>query len=187
MGEFNKQSNEKMKKSDIMVMPEYFERYIGLVEDIELSDAFKKSVNELDALDFARIKRLGDAVYAPGKWSVKDIFQHLIDTERIFGYRALRFARKDDTPLPGFDDNEYAVCASATRRGLDSIIDELKAVRISNACMFGSFNHEMLQCVGICWNKQISVLAMGFNMIGHQLHHLKVIEKMYLPLLGNKT
>jgi len=176
-----------MKKSDIKPMPEYFERYINLVDDIELSEAFRKSIDELNGFDIAKFKRLGDSVYSPGKWTVRDIFQHLIDTERIFGYRTLRFARKDETPLPGFEENEYAVQAAAKRRSLDSLIDELKAVRISNELMFNSFDGEMLQQIGICWNKKISVLAMGFNIVGHQKHHLKVIETKYLPLVSHNA
>ncbi len=176
-----------MKKSDIKVMPEYFDRYINLVDDIDLFDAFAESVTRLDKLNVRPLLKLGDSVYAPGKWTIRDIFQHLIDVERIFAYRALRFARKDQTPLPGFEENDYAVSAHATRRSLESLVEELKAVRISNTHLFSSFDDEMLQQVGICFNKHISVLAMGFNIIGHQKHHLNVIDKLYIPLLENNA
>ncbi|MBI5473311.1 MAG: DinB family protein [Ignavibacteriae bacterium] len=174
-----------MRRSDIKVMPEYFDRYINLVDDIELSDAFQRSIDAIEALDREAMRRLGDRAYAPGKWTIRDIFQHLIDTERIFAYRTLRFARRDDTPLPGFDENEFALHAGATRRSLSAIIDEMKALRTSSALLFASFDEEMLQQVGICWDKQISVLAMGFNVVGHQIHHLKIIEHRYLPLLSD--
>jgi hypothetical protein len=176
-----------MKRSDIKAMPEYFDRYIKLVDDIELADAFKSSRQSLDMLDLTALKELGIRGYAAGKWSVKEIFQHLIDTERIFSYRTLRFARNDGTPLPGFDEKVYAAAAQANSRSLDDIINELKAVRTSSELLFRSFGDSRMHNVGISWNKPISVLAMGFTILGHQIHHLNVIENKYLPLLDNKT
>ena len=99
-----------MKKSDISQAPCFFDTYIHKVDDIELSEALKQSISELDNLDFETLNKLADFAYAEGKWTVKDIFQHLIDTERIMSYRALCFARNEKTKLPGFDENAYAQC-----------------------------------------------------------------------------
>lgn len=174
-----------MRKSNIRLMPEYFDRYINLIDDIEVSEAFKQSYADLTALDLVRFSALGDNTHAPGKWTVRDIFQHLIDTERVLSYRAVRFARKDSTPLPGFEENLFAAAARANRRSIEDIISELKVVRQSTWLMYQSFDEETMQHVGVNWNKEISVLAMGFTIVGHQEHHLRVVEKLYLPLMEN--
>ncbi len=137
-------------------------------------------------MDLVSLQLLGSRTYAPGKWTLNDIFQHLIDTERILGYRALRFARNDATPLSGFEEKDFALEAHAITRSLENIIAELKAVRMSTWMMYASFDDAVMHRVGINWGKEISVLAMGFNIVGHQLHHLGIIERLYLPLLTNK-
>lgn len=174
-----------MKRSEITVLPEYFDRYINLVEDIELVVALERSYSALTTLDLARMEQLGDKVYAPGKWTVRDIFQHLVDTERILSYRALRFARKDRTPLPGFDENNFAEASPANTRNLEDIINELKIVRQSSLLMCKSFDDGAMNRVGVSSNKEISVVAIGFTIVGHQAHHLAVIERLYIPLLGH--
>jgi len=173
-----------MKKSDINPMPEYFDRYINLVEDIELSKAFDESIIQLDSLDRNTLNRLEGKQYAPDKWTVKDIFQHLIDVERVLVYRTLRFARRDGVVPLGFDENLIAKNANASQRSLDKLITELKIQRASTQLMFESFTNEMLLAKGINWKHEISVLAMGFNIIGHQIHHLKIIEERYFPLVN---
>lgn len=172
-----------MKKSNINPMPEYFDCYINLVPDIELLQAFDNSIEQLNAIDRNLFAKLDGKRYAPDKWTVKDIFQHVIDTERIFAYRALRFARNDDIPLPGFDENSYAVNTTANDRTIISLLQELILVRGTTKMMFENFNHPMLLRKGIASNKEISVLALGFTIIGHQLHHLRIIEQRYIPLI----
>lgn len=163
-------------------MPEYFDRYIMQSEDIELMEAFDKSLNQLNSLDISILNAVGDRVYAPGKWTIRDIILHLTDTERIFAYRALRFMRGDSTPLPGFDENAYADNASASRRSLEQLIDELIWVRKSNIALFAPLTDGELLRTGISNGKSISVLAMGFTIISHQIHHFKIISDKYLPL-----
>ena len=111
-----------MKKSELSQLPEYFDRYINKCDDIELLDAIQKSIEEVDAIDIEKWEAIGNYSYAPGKWTIKDILQHLIDTERIFSYRALRFARADETPLPGFDENKYAQNINTSRRTIDDLL-----------------------------------------------------------------
>ena len=169
-----------MKKSDINKAPCYFDTYINLVDDIELNDALKESISELDNLDFDAFEKLADYAYAEGKWTIKDIFQHMIDTERIMTYRALRFARNDKTQLSGFDENAFAANVSTKRRSLRSLILELKLVHKSSIALFKSFDKKALQRKGIMYNSEMSVLATGFVIAGHQKHHLKVIKERYL-------
>lgn len=174
-----------MKKSDIVTMPEYFDRYINLVDDINLNDALMANGLSLLNTEKLNLEKLANKVYEPGKWTVNDILQHIIDTERIFIYRALRFARNDNTVLPGFDENTYAVEAKASNRTLESLIHEFDITRQSSICFFKSLDEVQLLRTGNCFNKNISVLAIGFTLAGHLIHHLNVIKERYYPLILN--
>ena len=121
-----------------------------------------------------------DYQYAPGKWTMKDILQHLIDSERIFAYRALRIARKDTTPLPGFDENEFANVANGHQRHLRDLLTELAIVREATLCLFKTFSDETLLLKGVASENTISVRALGFIIIGHQNHHQRIFEERYL-------
>ena len=172
-----------MKKSDILEMPPFFDRYIHQVEDQDLFEAFQKSQQVLDTINIGNLQVMGHKVCAPGKWTVHDILQHIIDNERIQSYRALRFARKDSTELPGYEENDFAANAMASYRNIENILDELKTLRTSTIQLFRSFSPSAMQSAGICFNTKISVLALGFMIIGHQVHHLKVIREKYEPLI----
>jgi len=121
-----------------------------------------------------------DYRYAEGKWTIKDIIQHLIDTERIFSYRALRFARNDGTQLPGYDENHYAEVANGSKRKLQEMLTELALVRQSTIMMFKSFDSEDLLRIGTASGNIASVRALGYIIIGHQNHHIKVFKERYL-------
>lgn len=118
--------------------------------------------------------------YAKGKWTIKELVQHMLDAERIFAYRALCFARKDKTALPGFDENDYANNAKAKKRHWKELIEELKLVRVANEIMFRSFDKSQLQSAGTANNNQISVNAIGFIMVGHTTHHMNIMRERYL-------
>ncbi|MBA3692169.1 MAG: DinB family protein [Acidobacteria bacterium] len=168
-----------MKKSDINPMPQYFDRYINLVADVELSQAFDDSISQLNELDRNLLTRLDGKKYAPDKWTVKEILQHIIDFERILSYRALLFARREGSIPQGVDEKLLGANLNADKRLIDALVDELIIVRVSTKTMFDSFDDEMLQTGGTNWKYEISVLAMGFSIIGHQIHHLKIIEEKY--------
>jgi hypothetical protein len=169
-----------MKKSDLNHPPCYFDKYISQAEDIDLAAAFRQSQTQLATIDLATWNRVGDAVYAAGKWTIKDILQHLIDTEHILSYRALRIARNDPTPLPGFDEAVLAANVSTAHRTLESLIDELKLVREVTALMFATFHDEASLRLGIASGIQMSALAFGFTIVGHQIHHYQIINEKYL-------
>jgi DinB superfamily len=169
-----------MKKSEIKVMPEYFDGYINEIEDMELSDALDKYGPDLLIPLKEKLAELGDKVYSPGKWTINDILQHLIDAERIFNYRALTFARGDTTHLPGFEENDYAKVSNAGKRALDELLNEFQNVRKSTSDLFNSFGGDILEKSGVCNDKTISVLALGFTIAGHAYHHTKVIKERYL-------
>lgn len=171
-----------MKKSDINQPPCYFDKYIDLVDDVELSEAFGISLTQLDQLDLAKLEQVGDAVYADGKWTIRSSFQHLIDAERVLSYRALRIGRNDETELPGFDEALFAANVDARNRSLAQIVDELKVVRNATRLLYETFDAEAMQRHATISGNRMSVLAYGFAILGHQVHHENIIEAKYLPL-----
>ncbi|MBO9584603.1 MAG: DinB family protein [Flavobacterium sp.] len=145
-----------------------------LIEELEISlHSFIRFVQDIPMDKF-------DYRYAEGKWTIKDIIQHVIDTERIFAYRALRFSRNDKTPLPSFEENDYANNTDANRRSIQDLLTEFSAVRHSTLLFYKSLSDEQLKRIGTASNLQISVRALGFVMIGHQKHHQKVFAERYL-------
>lgn len=176
-----------MRRSDIDQPRCYFNKYIDSIEDIELMQAFDESLLELDKLDLAKLKKVGDAVYAEGKWTIKDILQHIIDSEHILAYRALRIGRNDKTKLPGFEEAELAANVSTKEKSLEGLVDELKLRRQVTKLLFESFSDEALQYSLLNNGIQMSALAYGFTIMGHQRYHLKMIEEKYLPLVNQES
>lgn len=171
-----------MKRSDINPLPQYWERYIKLVPDVELPRAFDDSIRQLESLNRNALQPVADKTYSPGKWTIKDIVQHLTDCERIMCYRALMFARRDETIPPGFEQDDFALNAVANHRTLDDLIDELINVRRATKSMYASFDDEMLKARGMNWEVEVSVLEVGFIILGHQIHHFNVIAERYASL-----
>ena len=118
--------------------------------------------------------------YEPGKWSLKESLCHVMDVERIFSYRALRFARHDQTPLHGFDDNNYVLEANANVRNMKELIDEMVNLRKTTIDLFRSFTPTMLQREGIASENKLSVLSIGYIIAGHECHHYKILTEKYL-------
>jgi 6,7-dimethyl-8-ribityllumazine synthase len=168
--------------SQLPAVPEFYKAYVQLSEGLSLMGALHKSLENLSEKLEEKLMAIGDEVYAPGKWRVPVILQHIIDTERIMAYRALRFARKDETGLAGFDENLYADQTLTTTRSVDVLLEELKLVRISNIYMFDNFSDDELLREGTANNVALSVTALGYIIAGHQAHHLHVIQERYQPL-----
>lgn len=160
--------------------PPFFETYIEKVEETNLLDAFRNQGNTIDHFFDNIPADLHDYAYAPGKWTMKEMLQHIIDTERIFNYRSLCFARQETASLPGFDENLYAEYSNASARSWESLVGELKAVRKSTNYMYESFTEEMLNHSGIANNKPATALALGYATVGHLYHHVFITETRYL-------
>lgn len=159
----------------------YQEAYIKLVDpSYSLVEELEISVHNL--VHFVREIPMDkyDYRYAEGKWTIKDILQHLIDSERIFAYRALRFSRNDTTELPGFDENSYAANAHGNDRSINELLTEMSALRHANIMMFKSFSQEDMLRKGTASGYTVSVRAFGFLLIGHQNHHINVFRERYL-------
>ena len=118
--------------------------------------------------------------YAPGKWSIKELIGHVTDAERIFGYRALRFARGDRTPLPGFDEKVYAPAGKFDVRPLANLAAELDAVRHATIALFEGLDPEALTRHGPASNNEVSVRALAYIIAGHERHHLGILRERYL-------
>lgn len=169
-----------MPKPSPTTYPEYFKKYVDQVPDEDLITGFK---NQLPVIihflnSIAEEKSL--YAYDTGKWTIKEVLQHMIDTERIFNYRALCIARKETVSLPGFDENGYADNANANRRTWQELVDEFLAVRSSTEFLFKSFTDEALAASGISNNNPVTVISFGFITLGHFYHHKKVMEERYL-------
>ena len=160
----------------------YFESYIGPILENETSivENLTAIQHQFEALltDIPSEKQL--FTYAEGKWTIKEIIQHLIDTERVFAYRALSFARNDKNSLPGFDEDKFVEYSKANQRTYSALLAEMKTVRESTLHLFESFSEEDILRVGVGSDRDMSVRAAGFIIAGHQKHHLEIIKERYL-------
>jgi hypothetical protein len=118
--------------------------------------------------------------YEEGKWTIKEIIQHLIDTERVFTYRALCIARNDKTLFPGFDQDEYVLSSDANSRTLGALLKDYKALRLASANLFKGFSKDMFCRIGIASNSNLTPRAVAFIIIGHENHHCDIIKERYL-------
>ena len=169
-----------MSKPNPADYPEYFGRYINQVDEEDLTEGFKIQFSKIDKFLRSIDEEKANYAYAPGKWTLRELLQHVIDAERIFDYRALCFARNETLSLPSFDENLYADNSNANARIWKNLSDEFINVRRSTQDLFKSFSDEMLQQKGIANNNSTSVLSLGFIILGHVQHHIKVVEEKYL-------
>lgn len=169
-----------MNNIDLSRVPPFYHNYIKHVDEGNLKNAFQQYQVELLALLIDVAHEQWSYRYADGKWSIKEMVQHIIDADRIFCYRALRFARKDKTELPGFDENSFAAASGADRRTKEDLLDELTTVQKSAALLFSSFNEDQLNQTGTANGDEVYVEAIGFIIIGHTLHHKNILQQRYL-------
>ncbi|MGB0887490.1 MAG: DinB family protein [Vicingaceae bacterium] len=160
---------------------EYFSHYVNLAKDydnvITALEFSHKRTNEL--LDLVTEEQ-GNFAYAEKKWSIKELLVHLIDTERIFCNRALRFARNDKTDLPGYDHDAFVPESRANERKLCEICKEYDLVRQATIALFKSFTDKMLEKNGTANGNHLTVLSIGFILSGHETHHINILEERYL-------
>lgn len=169
-----------MPKPDLSRVPEYYHRYINQVPEKDLLTALKNQAASFTAF----LKKIPAGKvnyrYAKGKWSIREVVQHIIDTERVFAYRLLCIARGETAPLPSFDENAYADNADVSRRNWKDLVAEFKVVRESTILLVASLGKKQLDRTGIASGKPVYVLGLGFILPGHVTHHEKVLKERYL-------
>lgn len=163
-----------------LVYPAFFEKYVRLALSEDLIGTLE--TNTTSAITF--FEEIPDAkrdyAYAEQKWTIKQVLQHIIDTERVFAYRCLRIARFDSTPLPGFDENLFADHAPVGHRSWKDMIKEFKQLRKANIRMIKSLSEEQLHSTGTASNSSINAVALAFIMAGHVTHHINITQERYL-------
>jgi len=169
-----------MAKPSPTSYPEYFQRYISQVKEDDLKEAFKNQMPAAEAFLQTIDEEFSTRKYAEGKWSIKELLQHVIDAERVFNYRAMCFARKEENTLSSFDENNYAKNSNANNRSWRSLVEEFAALRKATEYLYNSFSDEALASVGKASNYTISVSALGFITVGHVTHHLRILQERYI-------
>ena len=171
---------KKMVNRNEIVAAEFFQRYINISKGEDVVKSIHKTTRQVKKILEELPKKKIDFAYAEGKWTIKELFQHVIDAERVFTYRAMTFSRKDGTDLPGFDANSWAAHAEASKRNWQDLVKEFKAVRKATELLFESFSDDQLRATGTASGHPINVLALGFIISGHVDHHLRIIKERYL-------
>lgn len=169
-----------MPKPSPTTYPVYFKKYVDQVPEEDLLTGFQNQLTVIK--EFLNLITEEKSMYAydTGKWTLKEVLLHMIDTERIFNYRALAIARKEIASLPGFDENTYAANSNANSRTWQNLVDEFLAVRSSTEFLFKSFTDEALSTSGISNNNPVTVISLGFITLGHFYHHKNVMQERYL-------
>jgi hypothetical protein len=158
----------------------YYETYVSLVEETDIISALQNQLTELQNLFAAIPEEKGTYAYAEGKWTIKELLGHLIDGERIFAYRALRFARADKTPLEGFDQDPYIENADFNSIKFSNLLKELTLLRAANVLFFESLSETAWSQTGVASDAEVSVRALAYIMVGHVRHHINILKARYL-------
>lgn len=175
-----------MPRPQIIDYAPYYEKYIDLVKEEDLIQAFKNQHIESEDILNSITEEKALIAYEPGKWSIKELTQHLIDGERIFSYRALSVARGETNSLPPFDQDLYALNSHADEREWQDIKNEFMQLRNSTFQLFNSFKKDTLAIKGTLNNHAITPLSLGYIIIGHTAHHFKILKERYLILSSSK-
>ncbi len=161
--------------------PPYAEMYMKLVQkDGTLLKQLEDNLEETKKFVASLTEEELNSRYSDDKWSIKEVLVHIIDDERIYAYRALAFARNDKTSLPGFEQDYYAKHSDTNNRAIENIMEEYEAVRKSTIALFNGFSEEALVRIGTADGNRASVRALGYHIVGHELHHIKFFKERYL-------
>lgn len=159
---------------------ESYQGYIDLIKDNDFREAIRKNTRQFQKLLAGIPRKKYDYSYAEGKWTIRQIVQHIIDAERVFAYRALRLSRMDPTPLPGWDQDQWVKHDGAAERRWKDLHDEFKVVRESTEYLFDSLSDDQLRFVGTANGRPMNAFTIGFVLPGHVAHHIRIFEAHYL-------
>ena len=170
-----------MQRPDPSEYHECYQRYVTKVPDGDIIGLLQAEIERTLALLRRIPAALADYRYAPNKWSIREVVGHVIDSERTFAHRALCFARKDPARLPSFEEEQYAQFSNADQRSLKDLMEELECVRKSHLALFRSFDEEMGTRRGVASEREFSVRALPYIIVGHEIHHREILAERYLP------
>ncbi len=173
-------SKTQLTRPDETEYAPYYGKYISLVPDGDILNTLREQLEETLGVLGSIPESQADYRYASDKWSIKEVIGHLADSERIFAYRALRIARNDKTPLPGFEQNDYVENADLAHRQLADLAEEFKDIRQASLHLFRSLSEEAWARRGTASEVEVSVRALAYIIAGHELHHLQVLRSRYL-------
>ena len=176
-----------MKRPEATEYADYYAKYISKVPGEDVVDVLESERQQMLQLFSGLTERDGSFRYAPGKWTVKEILGHITDAERIFAYRALRIGRGDQTPLPGFEQDDFVKNGGFASRTLADLVEEFGAVRGASIALFRSFDDEAWAKRGVASQKEVSVRALAFITAGHQIHHRMILEERYFPAIPGRV
>jgi len=160
--------------------PATYRGYLARVPPGHVLDTLARQITETSSLLAPLDAAAAEFRYAPDKWSVKEVIGHLCDVERVFAYRALRFARNDAIPLPGFEQDDYVVAGGFGARSLTSLVAELEAVRHSTVALFGGLDGPAVARRGTASGGEFTVRVVAYIIAGHELHHRAILQERYL-------
>ena len=158
----------------------YYQKYIDKVPDEDIRALLRVQLADTLALLRPLNDQQANFRYGPDKWTIKQVIGHMIDTERVFAYRAMRIARADQTDLPGFDENAFVASGDFEHRSLESLLRELEAQRAATAAFFHGLSAEAWGRMGSANNSPVSVRALAYITAGHELHHREILQTRYL-------
>jgi hypothetical protein len=161
----------------------YIQRYLDLIPSENWLEELRKTGEETVGMYSGFTEEQSLFAYAQGKWTLKELLLHLCDTERVFQYRILAFARGDRNELPGFDEETYAMNSFANRRSLISLIEEYQLIRKSSQILLETLEPSVLNNTGTANGNEISVDTIGKLIVGHNIHHVNIIKERYLPVI----
>ncbi|WP_250436362.1 DinB family protein [Hanstruepera flava] len=159
---------------------DFYSGYINKASGLDLLTGLKQSGSDTLTFFEAIPQEKQEYAYLKGKWTIKELLLHIIDAERVFAYRALRFARQDPTALPGFEENDYVRYSNANSLDMEALLESYKLLRASTVSLFESFTTDMLLQIGKASGSNMSVRAIGFVIIGHEKHHIEIVKERYL-------
>ena len=169
-----------MSRPDPSEYNAYYGRYISLVPDGSIVERLRHQIQETLGILRSLPEARGDHRYAAGKWSIKEMIGHVVDAERVFTYRALRIGRGDETPLPGFEQDDYVKNGRFEARTLRHLVDELETVRKGTVLLLEGLDDDAMMRLGTASGFPVSVRALAYITAGHELHHRNVLKERYL-------
>ena len=169
-----------MKRPETTEYHPYYEGYVSKVSETDILAALETQIGELEELVAAIPEEKGSYAYEQGKWTIKQLLGHLIDGERVFAYRALRFARADETPLPGFDQDPYVENGNFDNATVADLGAELILLRKANLLFFRNIPQEAWSRRGVASSAEVTVRALAYIMVGHIRHHSAIMRERYL-------